>query len=57
MSFDDLFWKRKFNAVAYKKSNNYDRNIETYRSGLDALYEAEKINNDIRNIEHDVWSF
>ena len=57
MSFDDLFWKRKFNAVAYKKSNNYDRNIETYRSGVDALYEAEKINNDIRNFEHDVWSF
>lgn len=57
MSFDDLFWKRRFNAVAYKESNTYDRDIETYRSGVDALYESERIKNEIRNIEHDVWSF
>ena len=57
MSFDDLFWKRRFNAVAYKESNTYDRKIESYRTGVDALYESEKIKNEIRNIEHDVWSF
>jgi gliding motility associated protien GldN len=57
MSFDDLFWKRRFNAVAYKESNTYDRKIESYKSGVDALYESEKIKNEIRNIEHDVWSF
>lgn len=57
MSFDDLFWKRRFNAVAYKESNTYDRNIETYRVGVDALWESERIKNEIRNIEHDVWSF
>lgn len=57
MSFDDLFWKRRFNAVAYKQSNTYDRDIETYRVGVDALWESERIKNEIRNIEHDVWSF
>jgi len=57
MSFDDLFWKRRFNAVAYKESNTYDRDIETYRIGVDALWESERIKNEIRNIEHDVWSF
>ena len=57
MSFDDLFWKRRFSAVAYKESNTYDRDIETYRSGVDALYESERIKTEIRNIEHDVWSF
>mgnify|MGYP000200119643 FL=1 len=57
MSFDDLFWKRRFNAVAYKESNTYDRNIESYRTGVDALFESESIKNEIRNIEHDVWSF
>ena len=57
MSFDDLFWKRKFNAVAYKESNVFDREIESYRSGVDALHESDKIKNEIRNIEHDVWSF
>jgi len=57
MSFDDLFWKRKFNAVANKASNNFDRKIETYKTGVDALYEAQKIKEDIRTIEHDVWDF
>ncbi|MFT6982647.1 MAG: hypothetical protein ACJAUD_001414, partial [Crocinitomicaceae bacterium] len=44
-------------AVAYKESNTFDRDIETYRSGVDALYESDRIKNEIRNIEHDVWSF
>ncbi len=57
MSFDDLFWKRRFNAVIYKESNVHDREIDSYRSGLDALYESDQIKNEIRNIEHDVWSF
>ena len=57
MSFDDLFWKRRFNGVIYSESNVYDRKIETYRTGVDALHESEQIKNEIRNIEHDVWSF
>jgi len=57
MSLDDLFWKRRFNAVPYKESNSYDRDVEMYRFGVDALYESERIKNEIRNIEHDVWSF
>lgn len=57
MSFDDLFWKRRFNAVIYKESNVYNRDVESYRTGVDALRESDKIKNTIRNIEHDVWSF
>lgn len=57
MSFDDLFWKRKFNGVIYKATNTFDRQIESYRNGIDALYESEKIKDEIRLIEHDVWSF
>jgi len=57
MSYDDLFWKRRFNAVVYKQSNIHDREIESYRAGVDALFESEQIKNEIRNIEHDVWSF
>jgi len=57
MSFDDLFWKRRFNAVIYKESNTQDRTIDSYRAGVDALHESELIKNEIRNIEHDVWSF
>lgn len=57
MSFDDLFWKRRFSSYIYKESNTYDRTIDTYRHGIDALYESEKITNEIRNFEHDLWSF
>jgi gliding motility associated protien GldN len=57
MSFDDLFWKRRFNSVIYKESNIHDRMIESYQIGADALFESQRITNEIRNIEHDVWSF
>ncbi len=57
MSFDDLFWKRMFHSTIYKESNTYDRNISAYRFGIDALQEAETIKEEIRTIEHDVWSF
>ena len=57
MSFDDLFWKRKFSAMIYKTSDKFDRDIEDYRYGVDALYEAEKVKEEIRKWEHDVWNF
>ena len=57
MSFDDLFWKRKFSSSIYKESNVYDREIGTYKTGIDALFEADKIKEEVRTIEHDVWSF
>jgi hypothetical protein len=57
MSFDDLFWKRQFNAQIYKSSDKFDREIEDYKYGVDALYEAEKIKEDIRKWEIDVWNY
>lgn len=57
MSFDDLFWKRRFSSTIYKESNVFDREIESYRTGVDALMESEKITEKIRLFEHDVWNF
>ena len=57
MSYDDLFWKRKFTSVIYKESSLFDRKIEQYRFGLDALYESKRIKDDMRNLEHDFWNF
>lgn len=57
MSFDDLFWKRRFSSVIYKESNVFDRDVESYRTGVDALIESEKITEEIRTFEHDVWNF
>ncbi len=57
VSFDDLFWKRQFSSYIYRESNVYERKIDSFRTGVDALRESEKINEDIRIIEHDVWHF
>ena len=57
MSFDDLFWKRQFNAQIYKTSDKFDREIEDYKYGVDALYEAERIKDEIRKWELDVWNY
>ncbi len=57
MSFDDLFFKRKFNSTIYRTSDKFDRNIEDYRFGIDALREAEKVKEEIRTWEHDVWNY
>jgi hypothetical protein len=57
MSFDDYFWKRRFSSTIYKESNVYDRTISTYQNGTDALLESERINEEIRTIESDLWNF
>ena len=57
MSFDDLFWKRQFNAQIYKTSDKFDREIEDYKYGVDALYEAERIKDEVRKWEIDVWNY
>ncbi len=58
MSLDDLFMRRMFNSYVYKESNVYDRQINEYiEYTLDQLLEAEKIKNDIRNFELDVWEY
>ncbi|MCH2224526.1 MAG: gliding motility protein GldN [Crocinitomicaceae bacterium] len=57
MSIDDLFWKRRFSSYVYKESNVYDRSIDNYKHGVEALRESELITNEIRSIEHDLWSF
>jgi gliding motility associated protien GldN len=57
MSFDDLFWKRKFSSTIFRVSDKFDREIEDYKYGVDALYESEKIKDDIRKWEIDVWNY
>lgn len=57
MSFDDYFQKRRFNSFIYKESNVYDRDIDKYRVGVQALHQSQKITEKIRNLEHDMWSY
>ncbi len=56
-TFEDIFWKRQFAANITKESNVYDRRIETYSKGIDALLESDRIKGDIFRFEHDLWQF
>ena len=57
MSFDDLFWKRKFQSYIDKQTNIYDREINDHKVGVDALLESDAIKYDIFKTEHDLWHF
>jgi len=56
-TFEDIFWKRQFSSVAFKESNVYDRTVDRYAQGIDALLESDRIKNDIFRWEHDLWHF
>ncbi|MCA6362539.1 MAG: gliding motility protein GldN [Bacteroidetes bacterium] len=56
-SLDDIFWKRMFQSYIHKETNVFDRTIRGYTQGLDALFESERIKNDIFVYEHDLWHF
>jgi gliding motility associated protien GldN len=56
-TFEDVFWKRMFSSKITKESNVYDRDIEAYSKGIDALLESDRIKGDIFRWEHDLWHF
>jgi gliding motility associated protien GldN len=57
LTYDDIFHKRFFNSYIVKESNKYDRKINAYKTGINALLEAEAIQEEIFNLEHDLWEY
>ena len=57
LSWEDIFEARLFSSYVTKEDNVYDRPIQEYATGLDALFESDKIKNDMFKFEHDLWSF
>ncbi len=58
ITFDDYFRQRQFTGHIFSESNVYNnRQINEYRSGVEVLWEAEKIENKIFRMEHDMWEF
>jgi gliding motility associated protien GldN len=58
ISFDDVFNQRRFSSYIFRESNVYDnRPIREYFKGMDAMFEAEKIQNSLREWEHDLWEY
>lgn len=57
LTFEDMFQKRIFQSYVHKESNVYDRPINGYANGMDALLEADRVKEDIRNFENDLWHY
>lgn len=56
-TYDDIFWKRYFSSYVIKVENVYDRKINAYATGMDALLESERIKNEIFEIEQHMWEY
>jgi len=57
ISWEDYLELRFFSSYIIKESNVYDRRIEDYARGVDALWESERIKNAIFNFEQDLWQY
>lgn len=58
LSWEDLFEARLFESYIYKESNVYDRNVQEYATGMDALLESDRVKYEVLfNFEHDLWNY
>ncbi len=57
LTYDDIFQKRFFSGYIIMESNPYNRSIDAYESGLEVLLEADRIKNEIFNLEQDLWEY
>ena len=57
MTYDDVFMKRMFTSYVYKEENVYDRAINEYATGVDALLESEKAKNSLFDFEQNLWEY
>ena len=57
LSWEHLMEARFFSSYIVKEGNVEDRRIQDYKAGTDALYESMKIEEEILNFEHDLWSY
>ena len=57
LNYDDIFLKRLFDSYIYKEENVFDRSIQEYAQGIDALLESERIKNSIIEFEQNLWEY
>jgi gliding motility associated protien GldN len=57
LSFDDAFVKRIFTSYIVKESNDKDERIKDYASGIDKLYESERIKKNLMDWELGLWQY
>jgi hypothetical protein len=56
-SYDDIFRKRLFSSYIIRESNDFNRRIEDYASGIDAMMESQRIEDYLFEMEEDMWEY
>lgn len=56
-SYDDIFRKRIFSSYVIRESNDFNRRIEDYASGIDAMMESQRIEDYLFEMEEDMWEY
>ncbi len=56
-TWEDLLERRQFASTIYKQSDVLNRRLEDMYSGVDRLMEANKIKQEVFNVEQDFWSY
>ena len=56
-SYDDIFRKRIFSSYVIRESNDFNRRIEQYASGIDAIMESQRIEDYLFDMEEDMWEY
>lgn len=57
LSYDEVFLKRVFDSYIIREDNVFDRNINEYAKGVEALYESERIKQTIIDYEQNLWEY
>jgi gliding motility associated protien GldN len=57
LSLDDIFLKRLFSSYIVKESNDQDLRIKDYATGIDKLYESERIKKQLMEYELNLWEY
>ena len=57
LNWDDVLQERVFASTVIYESNIFDRNIAAYATGVDALLESNRVEQDILVQDHDAWTY
>ena len=56
-SYDDIFVERYFDSFVTRVTNTKNRPINSYLTGVDAILESQAIEDELFNIESDMWEY
>ena len=56
-TYEEILTKRVFDSYIVKEENMYDRYINSYALNIDALYESERIKNEMFDFEQSLWEY